>query len=160
MHVYTYICIVKLEEALKSNRFRDNRHKAALNLMYTAYWLKDQISGTLKEEGFTAEQFNVMRILKGMHPEMMCVRDIASRMIEKSSNVPRIIDRLVVKKFVKRTPSKEDKRETLISLTDMGMQQLAIASKAVEEISEAVIGINEKEAEQLHELLEKLRQDK
>ena len=148
---------MKLEDAIKSNKFKDNRHKATLNIMYSAYWLKTQISSAMKEMGLTAEQYNVMRILKGKHPEQMCVKDIGGRMIEKSSNVPRIIDRLALKKLVKRTTSKEDKRETLISLTDKGLEYLETSNKMLDETTEGIIGITEQEAEQLNELLEKLR---
>ena len=148
---------MKLEDAIKSNKFRDEGHKATLNILYTAYWLKTIFSSSMKEMGMTSEQFNVMRILKGKHPEEMCVRDIGSRMIEKSSNVPRIIDRLVEKKYVKRTTSKEDKRETLISLTDKGIKQLAEASRIMDEVGMKALGINNEEAAQLNELLEKLR---
>jgi len=148
---------VKLEEAIKSSRFADERHKATINVLYTAYWLKNGISKALKDEGMTMEQYNVLRILKGKHPEQMCVKDIGSRIIEKSSNVPRIIDRLVIKKFAKRTPSKEDKRETLVSLTEKGLSALAGASALVDRISAEITGITENEAAQLNDLLEKLR---
>ena len=148
---------MKLEEAIKSTRFTDMRHKAILNLMYTSYWLKTHISDTLKQQGITAEQYNVLRILKGKHPEAMCVKDIGSRMIEKSSNVPRIIDRLVVKKLVKRTTSKEDKRETLVSLTDKGMEKTIEATKAENKVTERILGVTNEEAAILNDLLEKMR---
>ena len=148
---------MKLQEALKTDRFRNARHMALLNVLYTAYWLKSATTAALKDSGLTGEQFNVMRILKGKHPEPMCVRDIASRMLEKSSNVPRIIDRLVVKKLVKRATSKEDKRETIMTITAEGIKQLDLASKSVEKATEKIIGITEDEAVQLHNLLEKLR---
>ena len=148
---------MKLQEALKTDRFRNEIHKASLNILYTAYWMKSHLSSVFKEHGITEEQFNVMRILKGKHPEAMCVRDIASRMIEKNSNVPRIIDRLVIKKLVKRATSKEDKRETLITLTDKGITHLASASETVEKRSNEILSLTESEATQLHELLEKLR---
>jgi DNA-binding MarR family transcriptional regulator len=151
---------MKLQEALKTDRFRDEQHKATLNVLYTAYWFKSHLSVVFKEHGITEEQFNVMRILKGKHPEQMCVRDIASRMLEKNSNVPRIIDRLVAKKMVKRENSTEDKRETLISLTAKGMEQLDKVSKQVETKSNDIINLSDEEANQLHNLLEKLREEK
>jgi DNA-binding MarR family transcriptional regulator len=150
---------MKLQEALKTDRFRDEQHKATLNVLYTAYWFKSHLSVVFKEHGITEEQFNVMRILKGKHPEQMCVRDIASRMLEKNSNVPRIIDRLVAKKMVKRENSTEDKRETLISLTAKGMEQLDKVSKQVETKSNDIINLSDEEANQLHNLLEKLREE-
>lgn len=148
---------MKLEEAIKTTRFKDESHKASLNIMYTAYWFKNHLSARLKAMDLTIEQFNVMRILRGKHPEAMCVKDIASRMIEKNSNVPRILDRLVTKKYVKRTTSKADRRETLISLTDKGIQQLTDASALTEAIGTEIIGITNEEAALLNGLLEKLR---
>ena len=112
---------MKLEEAIKSNRFTDEQHRATVNLLYSAYWLKSNLSIVLKEFGLTLEQHNVLRILRGSHPGQLCVKEIASRIVEKSSNVPRIIDRLVAKKLVRRAQSKEDKRETLVSLTEKGL---------------------------------------
>lgn len=125
--------------------------------MYTAWWLKTLISRELKEFGLTHEQYNVLRILKGKHPEQMCVRDIACRMIEKNSNVPRIIDRLELKKLVRRGTSSEDKRETVISLTQAGITILEASTKAVNCVTDTNLTVTEHDACQLNQLLEKLR---
>ena len=69
----------------------------------------------------------------------MCVKDIAGRMIERSSNVPRIIDRLVAKKLVKRTQSKEDKRETMMALTEKGLDILESSSQQINETFECIL---------------------
>ena len=148
---------MKLEDALKTTKFRDARHKASLNVLYTSYWLKSQYSGLMKEISMTMEQFNVMRILKGRHPQAMCVRDIASRMIEKNSNVPRIVDRLVAKKLVTRSVSKEDKRETLIALTEKGITQLDHASKVLDEMSDRILTISDEDANTLSDILDRMR---
>ncbi len=148
---------MKLEEAIKSNRFADEKHKALINLMYTSYWMKTHLSTALKQNGLTIEQFNVLRILKGKYPEQLCVKDIGTRMIEKSSNVPRIVDRLLVKKLVKRVPSTEDKRETMVSLTEKGMKHVAEANDVVNSVQDNIIGLSETDAVLLHELMEKMR---
>ena len=148
---------MKLEEAIKSDKFADERHKATINVLYTAYWLKDNFCTALKKEEITLEQFNVLRILNGMHPQQMCVKDIGSRIIEKSSNVPRIIDKLVEKKLAKRTPSKEDKRETLVSLTEKGASVLSRASELVEQVTYELTGIDEAQSKNLNDLLEHMR---
>lgn len=157
MHVCTYICVVKLEQAIKSNKFKNEVHKAGLNILYTAWWLKTVMSKELKEFGLTHEQYNVLRILKGKHPDQACVRDIACRMIEKSSNVPRIIDRLEIKKLVKRTTSAQDKRETLITLTQSGIAILEASTAVVNKVMDQVMAICEEDASQLNVLLEKVR---
>jgi len=150
---------VKLEEAIKSNKFRSEVHKAGLNILYTAWWLKTMTSKELKKYGLTSEQFNVLRILKGKHPGQMCVRDVAGRMIEKNSNVPRIIDRLELKKLVRRSTSLNDKRETAISLTEAGINILELATGKVNKVFEDTIVMNETSAEALNKLLEEIRKN-
>ena len=157
LHVCTYICIVKLEDAIKSSNFKTQKQKSGLNILYTAWWLKTVISKQMKAHGLTHEQFNVLRILNGKHPQQMCVRDIASRMIEKNSNVPRIIDRLEAKKLVQRTTSEVDKRETVMTLTNVGLELLDAATKDVNKLFNSLINMNEEDATQLNELLEKYR---
>lgn len=117
------------------------------------------MSRELKEFGLTHEQYNVLRILKGKHPELMCVKDIACRMIEKSSNVPRIIDRLEVKKLVKRAASANDKRETVISLTQSGIVVLQASTERINTVFEANVMMEEGEACALNNLLEKMREN-
>ena len=158
MNVCTYICIVKLEIAIQSTKFKNEVHKAGLNILYTAWWLKTITVKELKEFGLTHEQYNVLRILKGKYPDQMCVRDIAGRMIEKSSNVPRIIDRLELKKLVKRSNSAIDKRETVITLTQAGISILESCNKKVNELMDGLVPINNQEAATLNALLEKVRE--
>jgi DNA-binding MarR family transcriptional regulator len=148
---------VKLEQAIKSTKFKSEVQKAGLNILYTAWWLKTIMSRELKEYGLTHEQYNVLRILKGRFPEQMCVRDIACRMIEKNSNVPRIIDRLEVKKLVKRSNSAEDKRETVITITQAGINILEITTNQVDKLYAATISMDESAAAALNGLLEQVR---
>lgn len=149
---------MKLEQAIQSTRFKNEVHKAGLNILYTAWWLKTVMSRELKEFGLTHEQYNVLRILKGKHPELICVKDIACRMIEKNSNVPRIIDRLEIKKLVKRATSEADKRETVISLTQSGIAVLEASTQRINTIFDEVMVINETEAASINQLLEKVRE--
>ena len=148
---------MKIEDVLQTTRFNDEQHKATLNLLYTAYWLKTNFNSTMKDNGITMEQFNVMRILKGKYPQTMCVKDIAGRMIEKSSNVPRILDKLIAKKMVKKITSKTDKRETLIALTDKGLKQLEEANADMKATSDKTIALSTEDATMLNEILERMR---
>lgn len=149
---------MKLEEAIKTNKFFSEKQKAGLNILYTAWWLKASLSKELKNLGITHEQYNVLRILKGTHPEKMCVKDIGCRMIEPSSNVPRIIDRLVYKKLVERSNSLRDKRETVILLTDSGIEVLDEATLLVNKMFKSEVILSDENALQLNTLLETLRE--
>lgn len=153
-----YICAVKLEQAIQSNKFKNELHKAGLNILYTAWWLKTAMSKELKAFDLTQEQYNVLRILKGKHPEQMCVKDIAGRMIEKNSNVPRIIDRLELKKLVKRSTSPIDRRETVMQLTAAGIKLLETSTLRINQSMDDIMNMNDQEATQLNLLLEKLRE--
>jgi len=149
---------VKLEQAIQSTKFKSEVQKAVLNTLYTAWWLKTVMSKELKEFGLTHEQYNVLRILKGKYPEQMCVRDVACRMIEKSSNVPRIIDRLELKKLVKRATSLIDKRETVITLTQSGIAILEASTRILDKsMDDNRFMMNCEDAEKLNSLLERLR---
>jgi len=160
MRVCTYICIVirmKLEQAIQTQGFASQKQKAGVNIMFTAYMVKTRVTQCLKPFDLTPEQFNVMRILKGKHPEQMCVKDIASRVIERSSNIPRIIDRLVTKNWVQRATSAVDKRETVMSITQEGMEVLQQASTALDQAHLLSTGLSDEELTQLNELLDRYR---
>lgn len=159
LHVCTYICVVKLEQAIQSVNFKNETHKAGLNILYTAWWLKTLMSKELKSFGLTHEQYNVLRILRGKSPDEMCVKDIACRMIEKSSNVPRIIDRLVIKKLVKRSNNPNDKRHTVMSLTEAGLNILELSTQKINRVFEKTILMNEVSATELNNLLELIREN-
>ncbi len=150
---------MKLEQAIQSSGFKNQRQKAALNIMYTAYHVKSMISQTLKNYGLTPEQYNVLRILKGKYPDQMCVRDVAQRMIEHSSNVPRIIDRLETKKLVKRSSSGGDKRETVIILAQAGINMLETVTPVLEKEHDRITEMGEADLKQLNELLDRYLKD-
>ena len=146
---------MKLEEAIQSSGFKNEKQKAVVNIMYTAYRVKTNISQALKDYGLTPEQYNVLRILKGKYPDQMCVKDIAQRLIERSSNVPRIIDRLEVKKLVKRSQSGADKRETVMILSQAGINMLEVVNPTLEKINSRMSDMSEEEVRQLNDLLDR-----
>lgn len=152
-----YICTVTIEAALKTTQFKSEVHRASLNILYTAWFIKAESNAVLKKYGLTQEQYNVLRILKGSHPKSLCVKDIGSRMIERSSNVPRIIDKLVLKKLVKRTGSAVDKRETVNSISDAGIALLEASTKLLEVRWKTMFALSETDAKSLNTLIDKMR---
>ncbi len=148
---------MRIDEALKTNKFRDERHKVILNIFYTSYCLRDQISLTLKEFDLTSEQFNVLRILRGSLPKSLCVKDIAGRLIEKNSNVTRILERLQRKELIERISSEHDKRENVTLITEKGLALLTILDSEMQNAEDEIIGITNEEAEILNQLLDKMR---
>ena len=149
---------MRLEEEIHTSKFVSEVQKAAINLLFTSHWLHTRINSYLKPFGFTHEQFNVMRILKGKHPEKMCVKNIGMRMIEKNSNVPRILDRLEKKGWITRQQSQADRRETETSLTSLGIEMLDKASASVVLNQHSMMKLDETMALELNSILEKIRE--
>ena len=148
---------MRLEEAIKTTNFQSEVHKAHLNVLFTACWLKARIKERLKPFGLTMEQYNVMRIVRGQSPNSVCVKDITGRMLEPSSNTTRIIDRLEQKDLVLRLASERDKRERSVQLTEKGWDLLAAIDQEWEYKTPHNSSMQHDEAKELNELLEKLR---
>jgi DNA-binding MarR family transcriptional regulator len=148
---------MRIEEVLKTNKFRDERHKVVLNIFYTSYFLRDQISIYLKEFDMTSEQFNVLRILRGSLPKYLCVKDIAERLIEKNSNVTRILERLQRKELIERIPSEHDRRENVTVITEKGLQLLEILDVEMQGAENELVNITNEDAMLLNQLLDKMR---
>ena len=147
---------MRIEEELKS-KFRNDYHKALVNLYYTNMLVGEQFHFILKEHGLAAAQFNVLRILKGQSPNTTSLKIIRERMIDKNSGVSRIVDRLLKKGLVERTESKTDRRLKDVLITTKGIQLLE-KLKIFENTEDDILsGLNQKEINVLNSLLDKIR---
>lgn len=149
---------MRLEEAIQQKTpFRNVKHRAAVNLIFTHNWLISRHKEMFKPYDITAQQFNVLRILRGVHPEPISTSVIRDRMLDKMSDVSRIIDRLQKKRLVDRTVCKDDKRLVDVVITAEGLDLLRSIDTHADEIDSLVLNLTEEEAIQLSELLDKLR---
>ena len=83
-----------IEEELKTTNFENSQHKTVLNIFFSASWLRTRTKTVLKKFGLSPEQFNVLRILRGQASRALCLKEITSRMIDRSSNTTRIVEKL------------------------------------------------------------------
>ncbi|MBX2985378.1 MAG: MarR family transcriptional regulator [Bacteroidia bacterium] len=132
-------------------------HKAHLNILFTSGIVHNRVANILKPYGITVEQFNVLRILRGAVDERLCIKDIASRMIDRNSNVSRIVDKLETHKQIVRSQSETDKRASHILLTDLGLKLVTEIANAVQSDLNNVLNLTEDEAQLLNNLLDKAR---
>lgn len=112
---------MSLEEDIKQDKFQSEQHKAAINIMFTSSWLHSMNAAYLKKFDITPEQFNVLRILRGSHPKKLMLSEVASRMIDKSSNCTRLVEKLRQKNLVQREICEDNRRQVDISITDKGL---------------------------------------
>lgn len=150
---------MKIEEAIKQPKFRDVFQKAVVNLLYTANWLQHNNQSFFKSFGITAQQFNILRILKGQHPSSISATEIKSRMLDKNSDVSRLLDRLVVKQLVQKNICPNDKRSFDVLITPAGLDLLQAMEKHLPE-RDRTLALTEQEATQLSNLLDKCRSGK
>ena len=137
-----------------NSKFENNRVKALLNIIYTANWITSYQNEFFKDFGISPQQYNILRILRGAD-EPLNVQTIKNRMLERSPNATRLMDKLCSKNLIERLPSKHDRRVVKISITQEGQDLLnAIPVDANQELLK---NLNEKEAAQLSDLLDKMR---
>lgn len=149
---------MELEQELQQKRFENERHKLALNIMFTAGWLDCQTIRLLKPHGLSPQQYNVLRILRGQHSKAVSANLIASRMIDRSSNVSRLIDKLFVKSLVTREENPEDRRAICIAITQKGLNLLGKIDKEQNSWNTTFKHVTDSEAKLVNTILDKLRE--
>jgi DNA-binding MarR family transcriptional regulator len=146
-----------LEEEIKQKKFANERMKANINILFTANWLQNKMSPHFKKFNITHEQFNVLRILRGSHPTVMCQKDVLERMIAPKSNVTLLMQKLKAKKLVSIERSEADSRHYQISITPQGLDLLEQMDAQLKPQQKLLSNLTEAEATQLNLLLNKLR---
>lgn len=157
--IYIYIIhkVIKLEDEIKQRAFKNPYQKLMVNILYTGSWLGLMEANYLKVHGLTLPQFNVLRILRGKYPEPATVNDIIERMLDKSSNASRIVDKLVAKSLAERKVCKKDKRAVDVVITNKGLQILSELDKELPKWEKRVKSLSKAEADTLNNLLDKVR---
>ncbi|MEO0583117.1 MAG: MarR family transcriptional regulator [Bacteroidota bacterium] len=149
---------MRLEEAIKQKTpFRSPWAKATVNLIFTHNWLITRQKDLFKTFDITLQQYNVLRILRGQHPEPISTSEIRVRMLDRMSDVSRIVDRLVKKGLVSRKTCKADKRLVDVLINDSGLDLLHQMDQYDKEMDNMLGALTADEAEQLSTLLDKLR---
>jgi DNA-binding MarR family transcriptional regulator len=148
---------MKIEDEIKQSTFKDEFQKALINLVFTTGWLQQQQSSRFKEFGLTLPQFNILRILRGQHPKPATVNLLIERMLDKTSNASRIVDKLEVKQLVTRTVCPSNRRAVDIRITEAGLTLLRQLDVVMENQQLGLQNLTSDEATQLSNLLDKIR---
>ncbi|MDB5011891.1 MAG: MarR family transcriptional regulator [Daejeonella sp.] len=148
---------MELENEIASNKFDDNIHKSVVNIIYTYGWMTNLIRQHLDKYNITMQQFNILRILRGQHPEPATVNLLKDRMLDKMSDASRIVERLVQKGLVSRCTNVKDRRAVDIKISPVGLEILKKLD--TEMVTKDLIKgtITDEEAGLLSSLLDKMR---
>ena len=146
---------MKIEEAINT-KFISEQQKAIVNIRYTSNWLSSIQNSFMKKYDLTMPQFNVLRILRGAKGSIN-VQTIKDRMVEKSPNLTRLIDKLESKQFLSRSNASNDKRTILVTITNEGLDVLNRIDIDLKNEDFFNLSLSDDEANTLSSLLDKVR---
>lgn len=148
---------MKLEDEIKQKKFSSEYHKMVVNLLYTGSWIGFYHSQQLKPFGLTIQQYNILRILRGQYPKPTTVNLLIERMLDKTSNASRIVDKLVNKKYATRKICPEDRRSVDVLITVKGLELIKEIETIEGKNQKKFVNLSENEMKSLNNLLDKLR---
>lgn len=137
-----------------NSKFPNERTKALINIKFTASWLNTVGNEFLKPCKITNQQYNILRILKGAN-DAVTVNTVKERMIEKSPNATRLMDKLCDKGLLERTRCENDRRVVYVKISEKGLKLLDKIN--IDELGNPMNTISEEEAKILNEILDKIR---
>ncbi|MEI6061548.1 MAG: MarR family transcriptional regulator [Bacteroidota bacterium] len=148
---------MKIEDEIKG-RFRNEYHKGIINLTYTVNQLSYQLRQSLKEHGISEPQYNVLRVLRGCRSEgPISINFLKERMLDKSSDVSRIIDNLLEKGLVERKENSIDRRLKEIDITEKGLALISNMLQCDKKVDMLLGKLTAEEVDELNRLLDKIR---
>lgn len=159
-NVYTYICaVMSIEEEIKQSRpFKSEFQKAVVNLTFTASWWNQVAGRMLRPFGISQEQYNILRILRGMQPKPATIKTLTERMLDKNSNASRLVEKLKQKNLVERLECPMDRRRVDITITESGLRLLDETAPMMEgNEGMPFTTLSLEEAQTLNFLLDKMR---
>lgn len=144
------------QEILQQRPFRSDKERLIVTIMRTSAWICEQFERELEPYGISQQQYNVLRILRGStDPLSTC--DIRRRMIDRASDTSRIVDRLVAKGLVEKTPDLLDRRRIEVRLTPKGQQLLEVLDPIVRTFHQRASVLTPDERRMMIEWLDRLR---
>jgi MarR family transcriptional regulator, multiple gene regulator MgrA len=144
-------------ETITKRTFRSEQEKAYNNLIFTNNWLQTQHKNFFEQFGLTQQQYNVMKVLKTFYPNPCKANALQGKLLEKTPDISRIIERLRVKMLVERKWKEGDRRSVDIVLTNKGMGLLFKVDTDIHRLESVFMRLNNTEVTTLNQLLDKLR---
>lgn len=144
-----------IEELIHQPNFKNKYQRALISFIYANSILNTKQQDYFKGFGITPQQFNVLRILRGQYPNPATVNLIRERMLEKNSDVSRIVERLKKAELLERVTCEQDRRAVDVVITQKGLNLLQVIDADGEMDGEIFKCFNKEEIEKLNELLNK-----
>ncbi len=115
---------MKIEQEIQQGSFESEHQRLLINIIYTGNQFTLFNNRMLKQFSITSQQFNVLRILRGQKGNPISVKDMHGRMLDTTSNVSRLVDKLLAKELINRFSCPNDRRKVELTITAKGLQLL------------------------------------
>lgn len=137
-----------------NSTFPSQEVKALINIKYTAGWIESRSNHILKPFQISIQQYNILRILKGAKGQI-AVQAVKDRMIEKSPNTTRLMDKLCMKNYIERVRCENDRRVVYVKIAKLGLKLLDEIN--MDDTVKPMKNLSEDELILLNSLLDKIR---
>ncbi len=146
-----------LEEEIQQPHFKNEQQKLILNIIFTANWLQARHRELLKPYDLSPSQYNILRILRGQHQKAISMLDIKNRMLDKMSDVSRLVEKLRCRNLVTRVDCPTDRRLVDIAITNEGLILLKKLDALEKEMDFPFNDNLELDCKNVNDFLDKLR---
>jgi DNA-binding MarR family transcriptional regulator len=127
-----------IRQRLQQRRFHSVADEAVVSLMVAADHVDQAVAPIWERYGITADQYNVLRILRGVYPGGHPRNEVARRMIHRAPDVTRMLDRLARRGLVARLRNADDRRESVATITKAGLALLERIDPEVLTVQKAI----------------------
>lgn len=148
-----------IEELIQQKNFSTEHEKASISLLYASNMLCDFHQNFFKQFDITPQQYNVLRILRGQQLKPITIGLLKERMIDRNSDISRMVERLRKADLIRRVVSKNDKRAVDVIISEKGLNLLTQIDNFKEELSEPMKVLSASELEGFNMALNKILKD-
>ncbi len=147
---------MKIEDEIKG-RFRNEYHKGVINLFFTSKQIGHHFQQYLKTHDLSEPQYNILRVLRGFGEQPRPIHFIKERMLDRSSDVSRLVEKLHRRGLIRRTECATDRRQKNVEITPKGLDLLKQMDACEKKVDTLLSNLSLEEVKQLNMLLDKIR---
>ncbi|MEZ4970073.1 MAG: MarR family transcriptional regulator [Flavobacteriaceae bacterium] len=147
---------MNVEKIIKTDKQIPIASRTLIHISLVEAKINEMMTAALKPQGVSLQQFNVLRILRGQKGKPANLSTLNERMVTKMSNTTRLVDKLILKDYVKRMVCPSNRRKVEINITPAGESALTLMDLAIKEAEEKLLeNFSREELSTLNELLDK-----
>jgi len=146
-----------IEKLLAQKAFENEYTKGMISLVFVGNWIVSRNQQFFKKFDITMQQFNILRILRGQHPRAANINMLKERMLDRMSDVSRLVERLRKAELLERKSCESDRRAVDVKITPKGLQLLKTIEAEVAQLDAVLKDVlDTQEITQLNGLLDKV----